>query len=224
MKTYIAELKKVFEENANPQNAEGQKAYMKNHFDFLGLSSPVRRELQKPFMVQKYLPDKEEMKQIVQQLWQEPYREYQYFAQELAQKYIKQPDIGDIDLYEYMIKHKSWWDTVDFIAAKLVGPYFKAFPERRKEIIESWLKSNNIWLQRSALLFQLKYKEKTDTDFLSYIIQTLLGSDEFFINKAIGWILREYAKTNPEWVRKFVAETPELDKLSKKEALRIINK
>ena len=220
---FITELKKVFEEQANPVNAAGQKAYMKNHFDFLGLSSPVRRDLQKPFLVKKYLPGKEEMMAIVRQLWQEPYREYQYFAQEFAYKYLDQIQSGDISLYEYMITHKSWWDTVDFIAPKLAASYFNTFPTQRKKVINKWLESDNIWLQRSAVLFQLKYKEETDTKLLAYIIQALLGSDEFFINKAMGWVLREYGKTNPRWVLNFVENTPELNKLSKREALRLIN-
>jgi len=222
--TFIDELKKVFEANAYPKNAEGQKAYMKNNFDFLGLSSPVRRQLQKPFLVQKYLPTKEDMKQIVVQLWNEPYREYQYFAQELAYQYLNNQEMDDIELYEYMIVHKSWWDTVDFIAPKLTGDYFNKFTDKQKPVIDKWLDSGNIWLQRSAVLFQLKYKEETDTELLAYIIQSLVGTNEFFVNKAIGWMLREYGKINPEWVIDFVKKNIELDKLSKREALRIIHK
>ncbi len=127
----------------------------------------------------------------------------------------------DILLYEYMITHKSWWDTVDFIAAVLVGAYFKAFPNKRNDITKRWMSSNNIWLQRSTLLFQLKYKETLDTEFLARTINNLLGSEEFFINKAIGWVLREYSKTNKDWVLKFAAKTS-LHSLSKREALRLI--
>ena len=121
-----------------------------------------------------------------------------------------------------MITHKSWWDTVDFIAANLVGPYFKSFPGQREKITGKWLSSNNMWLQRSVLLFQLKYKDSLDTDFLADTIHSLTGSEEFFINKAIGWILREYSKTNPQWVRQFVQATS-LHPLSKREGLRLIS-
>lgn len=107
------------------------------------------------------------------------------------------------------------------IATKLVGSYFKQHPQQITPKINQWISSNNIWLQRTALLFQLKYKEDLDTDLLRHIIEPLLGSDEFFINKAIGWILREYSRTDQDWVIDFV-EQHLLSKLSKKEALRLI--
>jgi 3-methyladenine DNA glycosylase AlkD len=167
------------------------------------------------------LPSKHELHKLVTSLWNLPERENQYVAQELARKYIRNIEEEDILLYEYMITHKSWWDTVDFIAAVLVGAYFKAFPHRRNDITKRWMSSNNMWLQRSTLLFQLKYKETLDTEFLAGTINNLLGSQEFFINKAIGWVLREYSKTNKDWVLQFAAKTS-LHSLSKREGLRLI--
>ena len=108
-----------------------------------------------------------------------------------------------------------------FLTAKLMGEYFKKFPEQRAIYVKKWIDSNNIWLQRRALLFQLKYKENLDTALLGSTISSLLGSKEFFINKAIGWILREYSKTNPNWVMEFACKSA-LGNLSKKEALRWI--
>jgi 3-methyladenine DNA glycosylase AlkD len=137
----------------------------------------------------------------------------------LALKYLKSQTKNDLKLYEYIITHKSWWDTVDFIASNLIGSYFKHFPHEKQTFIDKWLASENIWLQRTALLFQLKYKNQIDESLLKYIITNLLGSDEFFINKAIGWILREYSKTNPTWVTGFVTET-DLHPLNKREALK----
>ena len=128
----------------------------------------------------------------------------------------------DIDLFEYMVTNKSWWDTIDYIAPKLIGNYFKKFPEHRELYIQKWIASNHIWLQRSAILFQLKYKSDLDMKFLERIILSLNNTDEFFINKAIGWVLREYSRTNPNWVVEFVKKIP-LSNLSKKEALRLIN-
>ncbi len=221
MNTYINTLKSAFESHANSDIAIGQQAYMKNKFAFYGIKTPKRRKIQQPFLVKKYLPPKKELKQITTLLWKENKREYHYFAQEFVFKYSNQFQINDIELLEFMINNKSWWDTVDFIATKLVSSYFKQFPQERDKIIQRWLASNNIWLQRSALLFQLKYKDELDTAFLVYIIDSLLGSNEFFINKAIGWILREYSKTNPAWVIDFVNKTA-LSNLSKKEALRLI--
>ena len=99
--------------------------------------------------------------------------------------------------------------------------YFKLYPEQRQIYVKNWLASGNFWLQRSAILFQLKYKDQVDTEMLSHVITSLLGSKEFFINKAIGWMLREYSKTNPSWVVNF-AERHKLEKLSQKEALKLI--
>ena len=148
-------------------------------------------------------------------------KEFQYFAQDFTLKYSKQVEQQDIELFAYMISHKSWWDTVDFIATKLVGNYFKQFPEQRDYYVQKWLDSQNIWLQRSAVLFQLKYKNDLDTELLTLIIKSLQPSNEFFINKAIGWILREYSRSNPAWVQDFVAQN-QLSKLSAREALRLL--
>ena len=221
MNSFVKTIEAEFEKNANANIAEGQKAYMKNHFEFYGVKSEMRREIQKPFFLKRYLPPKSELENIVKYLWLRPQRELQYFTQELVFKYVKQLEEKDIELIEFMIVNKSWWDTIDYIAAKIVGGYFMSFPDKRDAIIEKWLASNNMWLQRSAILFQLKYKDKLDTEFLSYVINKLLGSNEFFINKAIGWVLREYGKTNPAWVVDFANKTA-LRNLSRKEALRII--
>ena len=106
-----------------------------------------------------------------------------------------------------MILNKSWWDTVDYIASNLVGVHFQKYPDLMYPVTEKWMNSGNIWLQRTSLLFQLKYKKKTDVMLMTNYIQQLQGSKEFFINKAIGWILREYSKTDGDWVRDYV-ETP----------------
>ena len=221
MGEYLATLRAEFERNANPKNATAQKAYMKNHFVFYGLTAPLRREIQKSFLIKSYLPPKKDLFKLVKKLWSFPQREYQMFGQELANKYSKQFIKSDIAILEYMVTHASWWDTVDFIAANPIGTYFRLYPEQRKKYVKKWLNSKNIWLQRSALLFQLKYKDQLDSTLLGETINRLLGSKEFFINKAIGWTLREYSKTNPKWVQQFVKVT-DLHNLSKREALRLM--
>ena len=218
---FINTLEIEFEKHKNAKIALEQKAYMRHQFQFYGLKATVRREIQKPFFIKEYLPQKSEIEHIIKTLWEKPEREYQHFAQELAFKYVKQLELKDINLFEFMVTNKSWWDTVDFIANKLMGEYFKTFPNQKEKYVTKWLKSDNIWLQRSALLFQLKYKNKIDTVLLSSTINSLLNSKEFFINKAIGWVLREYSRTNPNWVIEFVNNT-ELSTLSKKEALRLL--
>ncbi|WP_372944699.1 DNA alkylation repair protein [Muriicola sp.] len=218
---FIKTLDRLCAEKANAEIAAGQKAYMRHQFPFFGIKTPKRREIQRQMFQKEYLPSKEDGFEIIRKLWAKDERENQYIGQELGRKYIKEAEEQDVELYEYMITHKSWWDTVDFIASKLVGPYFRAFPENRDKITEKWMTSGNMWLQRTVLLFQLKYKEELDTEFLKKIITRLLGSREFFINKAIGWILREYSKTDPAWVKEFASHTP-LEPLSAKEGLRLI--
>lgn len=219
VKLIVAEFKK----HADPVNAQGQKAYMRNQFEYFGIKSPIRKEIQRPFLRKQALPSKKELPDIVKELWNLQQRELQYFAMELVSKYNRYFEEDDMALFEWMITHKSWWDTVDFIAPHLMGDYFKIFPEKRDEIVKRWINSGNIWLMRSSILFQLKYNDNLDTDFLTFVINSVYGSKEFFINKAIGWILRQYSKTNPQWVVDFVNRT-ELNPLSRREALKVINR
>ncbi|MBX6379368.1 MAG: DNA alkylation repair protein [Thermoflavifilum aggregans] len=222
MEDYLQILETEFRKNSNPQIALWQMAYMKNQFEFYGIKTPVRRKIQKPLLIRENLPPNDDLGKIVKILWEKPQREYQYFAQELTEKYIKQFDKRDIILFEFMILHKSWWDTVDYIATKLVGEYFKIYPEQRNISVEKWIHSNNIWLQRTSIFFQLNFGKEIDTGFLSYIICSLSVSNEFFITKAIGWILRQDSKINPDWMLNFTSNT-RLNKLSIKEATRLIN-
>lgn len=221
MNDFINTLENEFEKGGNPKLALQQKAYLRNQFEFFGMKATDRREIQKPFLIKAFLPNKTEAVGIIKTLWLKPQREFQYFSQELAFKYARDAEEQDIDLFEFMVVHKSWWDTVDYIATKLMGNYFKCFPEARRFYVDKWLKSDHLWLQRSGLLFQLKYKDELDTHLLSETITALLGSKEFFINKAIGWILREYSRTNPKWVMEFTEKTA-LHPLSKREATRLM--
>ncbi|CAG5080675.1 DNA alkylation repair protein [Parvicella tangerina] len=220
---YIDELRKLFEENKNKEIAVGQKAYLKDLFEFYGIKTPVRREMTKPFMAKAHLPSKKEAIAIVKECWNQPEREFQMFGLDLILKYSKKLDKEDISLLEWLVTHKSWWDTVDMLATKGVGDYFKKFPEERLKYVEKWCAQENIWLRRIAILFQLKYKKDTDLELLTNVIEKNLGSKEFFINKAIGWMLREYSRVDPLWVLGFVEDHPNLSNLSIKEATRLIN-
>jgi len=221
LEDFVETLTSEFQKNADSKIAGEQKAYMRGQFEYYGIKTPKRRQIQKPFLVKQFLPQKEEAIQIVKLLWNKPQRDYHYVAQELMLKYSRQMQEKDMAVFEYMVTNKSWWDTVDFVATKLMGAYFKIYPKRKKFYVEKWIKSDNIWLQRSALLFQLKYKEELDTELLAFTIESLLDSKEFFINKAIGWVLRDYSRVNPDWVLAYVHNTP-LNSLSKREALRLM--
>ena len=222
MNNYVQKVISTFRKHGDPNNKQYMKAYLKNKFDFMGIKSPARRLLSKAFLSKESLPPVEQIWPIIYAFWDLPEREFQYFAMELASRYSKLVEKDWINHYESLIISKSWWDTVDFIAATLIGHYFKLFPERIKSVTDSWMQSKNIWLQRTCLIFQLKYKDEVDTELLSSFIKKLSDSKEFFIAKAIGWSLREYSKRNPVWVLDFVQNNA-LQPLSKREAIRRIN-
>ena len=221
VKEFVNALEAEMLRCSDEKNALWQRNYMKGKFDYYGIRAPKLKEIEKPFIQKEFLPKKAELEILLKTLWQKPQREFQYVGIHLLYKFRKQIEIDDIKLFEYLITEKSWWDTVDGIAPKLVGDYFMKFPTQRDVYAEKWLNSDNIWLQRSCLICQLFYKEAVDTVFLSNVIERLLGSKEFFINKAIGWMLRQYSRTNPAWVVEFVSQT-DLHSLSRREALRLI--
>jgi len=216
-------LENLFRENANPENAFFMKKYMKEKFTFLGIKSPERRALTRAFYKNYNRPDINNIENVVRQLWKMEEREFQYFAMELVDKELKKMVRSDVQLFEYFVVNKSWWDTVDFIAANLVGKHLLNFPGLIEQMNKKWISSENMWLNRTALLFQLKYKNDMDAKLLKQNILKCRDSKEFFIRKAIGWVLREYSKTNPVWVSEFVDSTT-LSPLSKREALKWINR
>lgn len=223
MDPFIASLQSEFIRHGNAEIARSQKAYMKHRFEFFGILTPLRRTLQKPFLEEAFLPPKPKLAPLVKQLWDLPQRDLHLFGQELTERYIRLPEKQDLTLYEHMLTHNSWWDTVDFISPKLVGSWFRNFPEKREIVIDRWLGTNNIWLHRCALLFQLYYRDHLDRNLLEHVIRSLQGSREFFINKAIGWILRQYSRTDADWVIQFTNRI-NLHPLSRREALRSIEK
>jgi 3-methyladenine DNA glycosylase AlkD len=214
---YTDEIMRLFSANAVQENADPMQQYMRNQFPFLGIRTPLRKELTRQLVGTYGLP--EEWRPVVRELWVLPEREYQYVALDLLHRLRKQLMSNDIQLLEELITSKSWWDTVDTLAGTLVGFHFRMYPELIRPHVEKWLGSDSIWLQRTAILFQLKYKEQTDVPLLFHTIRACADSREFFLQKAIGWALREYAKTDPEAVLGFV-ETEKLAPLSQREALK----
>ena len=217
LNTLINELRK----NKNREIAKGQEKYMRNKFEFLGVKTPLKNELLKIHFKKFGKPDKELMNDYAIFLWKQPEREFQYIAINLYEKIMKQFEPEDIHILEYMIENKSWWDSVDGIV-RLNKVYFQKFPELVKEHTGRWINSDNFWFQRSALIFQLNYREKMDKDLMFKYIKKVAHSKEFFVQKAIGWILRQYSKFEPKTVIEFVKNN-ELATLSKREALKIIN-
>ena len=220
MHTYVAALKRLFEQNANPAQAGPMKKYMRDQFEYLGIKTPESVALQKEFYSQYGLPAITELDAILRELWALPQREFQYVAVGLLGRCEGQLPAKFINTIEYLIVTKSWWDTVDSIAGGTVGVHFLRFPEVREKYLSKWRASDNFWLRRTTILFQLGYKQNTDFDLLCEIICENLGSKEFFINKAIGWALRQYARTDPKAVKNFVNATKQLSPLSRREAMK----
>lgn len=218
---YTQYVIEVFSEQHDPETAAPMAKYMKGKFDYFGIKSPLRREISKPFLVKTNLPPLDDVPNIMQELWGQPQRELQYFALELLQRYEKIAPLNWIDLYERLITQKSWWDTVDGLAASQVGSHFKKFPEQISSYTQKWMKSENMWLQRTCLIFQLKYRDQTDFDLMKSFIIPLADSKEFFIRKAIGWALRQYSRTNAQAIVDFVANQS-MSNLSSREALRLL--
>jgi len=219
MHPYVASLKTLFEQNADPTQAAPMKKYMRDQFEYLGIKTPKNIALQKEFFAERGFPLLSELEPVLRDLWSLPQREFQYVAVGLLGRFNKQIPAKFIKTIEHMIITKSWWDTVDSIAGGTLGVHFRRFPDVREKYLAKWRASDNFWLRRATILFQLNYKKETDFDLLCKIICENLDSKEFFINKAIGWSLRQYARVDPKAVTKFVKSTP-LHPLSRREAMK----
>lgn len=216
----INTLVSTLRENSIEENIIPMEKYMKNNFKFLGIKSVERRELSKGFLrKEKDIINWEE----VFYLWELEEREFQYIALDYLKARKKFLKIDDLENLLKLAKKKPWWDTIDLLAP-LVGEAIFDFKDKNKLMLDL-SKDENMWLKRIAILHQLKFKEDTDEKLLEEIIKNNFGSKEFFINKAIGWILREYSKTNKIWVRKFLDEYKDvLSPLSIREGSKILEK
>ena len=195
----IEGLKKNFEKRANEDNAIQMAKYLRNQFVFYGLKSHARRDAYQQIL-------KDEKKQIdwdlLDQAWNDKHREMQYFVCDYLlamEKYVSYDDLFKIEHY---VRTKQWWDTIDSLM-KLYG-YVGLKDQRVDQLMLDWSKDPDKWVRRVAIEHQLLRKDKMNTTLLSQILENNLESDEFFINKAIGWALRDYSKTNPEWLSDFI--------------------
>jgi 3-methyladenine DNA glycosylase AlkD len=209
------DMRAAFTARRDTTYARWIEAYMRHQFPFLGLKSHVRHLVQKPF-----LPHLE--KKMVHILWSEPEREFQYTALDLLLE--TGFEANDLPLLQELITSRSWWDTVDTLATKHCGLFFRAFPDSQKTVF-TWLTHENLWLRRSALLFQLRYKEATDETLLFNSCRRCASDPNPFIQRAIGWTLREYSKTAPRRVKSFLQhEQRRLSCLTIREASQYLQK
>lgn len=214
----------ALEENASKELALPMESYMRGKFKFLGLKAPLRKKVLKNNFSHSNVKDKAHLKVIILELWESPYRECQYCAIEMARSNVKLFDVEDIEFFERLIITKSWWDTVDHIAANIVGPLLADLPRDTWRYSEKWILSDNLWLQRTAIIFQLFYKKDTDFTLLTDNILATLENKDFFIRKAAGWALRQYSRSNKHAVIQFIEDYRDvLSPLTIKEALKLLD-
>ncbi|MDG5787409.1 DNA alkylation repair protein [Evansella sp. AB-P1] len=217
---YENELTNIFSNGRNKEHQGPMEKYMKNKFPFLGIKTPERKLLLKEFYTKTKILEKKELpEKFLREVWSWPEREYQYAVISMLLAKPQWLKAEHVPWLEELITTKSWWDTIDTIASNVVGPLFLRSPHLIETYIDQWKVAENFWLKRTAILFQLKYKEKTNEELLFHIIQLNREDNEFFIRKAIGWALREYSKTAPEKVEAFIQQEP-LSNLSVREGMK----
>ena len=218
-KEYLGKLLVLFDQHADEGNAVPMKKYMREQFDYYGVKAPLRKSLVKEFVKKHGRLAGDELKMFSRLAFRENHREIQYALGDLIIPIAKKLDPSFLPLFKELIQTKSWWDTVDFIAPHFVGKILLNYPDLIANYPEKWIESDNIWLQRSAILYQLHYKEKIDAERLFRYILRRADSKEFFVQKAAGWTLRQYSKFNAKEVIHFI-NSHDLASLTKKEGLK----
>ncbi len=220
----VDRLRSAFETEADAEWAVGAAAYMRSQFPFLGVRTPARRRLAKvalaglPTLSQSHLTESR-LAATARALWQQPEREFQYAGCDLLAKHITVTGPGFIEVVHELVVTKAWWDTVDTLAAHAAGPLVRRHPQLTAAM-DDWIRSDDIWVARTALLHQLTFGVDTDGDRLFEHCRLRAGDSEFFIRKAIGWALRTYAAHEPDRVAEFLLDTPSLSPLSIREATK----
>ena len=217
------DFNKLYEEmiqHKNEEQAQRMSKYMLNKFEYIGIKTPERREIFKNFF-KEYKNEEKIDWEFVNKCWENKYREFQYVGADYLKNMKDKLTIDDIPKFKQLILEKSWWDTIDNLDMTIGALALK--DSNVNKILMEWSLDENIWLRRIAIDHQLLRKEKTDIELLEKILKNNLEQTEFFINKAIGWALRDYSKTNPEWVKTFIEKNREnMAKLSIKEASKYL--
>ena len=217
------DFNKLYEEmirHKNEEQAQKMSKYMLNKFEYIGIKTPERRKIFKNFF-KEYKNEEKIDWEFVNKCWENKYREFQYVAADYLKNMKDKLTIDDIPKFKRLILEKSWWDTIDNLDMTIGALALK--DSNVNKILLEWSLDENIWLKRIAIDHQLLRKEKTNTELLEKILKNNLGQTEFFINKAIGWALRDYSKISPEWVKNFIEKNKEnMAKLSIKEASKYL--
>lgn len=217
-------IENQLQEARNEDKALGMKAYMKGQYEYFGITSPERKLIFKSLWSEHKEELSKQWKPLSTDLWSRQEREFHYIAMDLVRKIERSLGPDDLETIEFLIVNKSWWDTVDFLATHGIGQILKSNTELRDKTIDRYINSDHMWLQRTALIFQLFYKSDTDRDLLAALVEHTFGSKEFFINKASGWALRQYSKVDPHFVKEFIAlHRPSMSNLTIREASKYLS-
>lgn len=221
MHPFLRPLAEQFASHADADEAAKMRAYLKGHFPFFGIKTPARRELMRAHLAEHGAPAVEELVAIARSAWAQPQREFHHVGVDLVQKAARKLGPEHLPWVEELVVTKSWWDTVDALAIHVAGPVLKRDARERKAWSKRWCNSTDLWLVRTSIIFQARYKQDTDTDLLFANITKHAAHPDFFIRKGIGWALRQHARTDPDAVRAFVgAHRDVLSPLSVREATK----
>jgi 3-methyladenine DNA glycosylase AlkD len=213
-------LTPAYQRAADPARAVAMRAYMRDQFPFLGIPAPRQRQLGREVLAGLASPAEADLREVCTACWHLPEREYQYFACDWLRRHAGICSAGFLATARQLITTRSWWDTVDILATRVVGTLVRRHPQL-VSTMDEWADDDNIWLVRTAILHQLTYRDATDADRLFRYCLARSGHPDFFIRKAIGWALRQYARTAPDAVRGFLAaQGSRLSPLSVREAAK----
>lgn len=216
-------VRAALEVQADPEKAAGMQAYMKTEMLFYGVQKPGRVQIMRQLKKQFVPETRDAYERLVQALWNLPHREEKYLAQAVATTFKSFVVPESLPLYRRMITEGAWWDFVDETATHMIRPLVIGYPEEVWPVVDTWIDDENMWLRRAAIICQVGAKDATDSDRLFRFCERRAHETEFFIRKAIGWALREYAKTDPSTVAQFMREhQSELSGLSYREASKHI--
>ncbi len=217
-------LRQGLHENRDPTKAPGMQRYMKSEMPYLGIQAPILKKLNRELFKAYPLGTQEDWLNTILSIWRDAdFREERYSAISLAglKTYVEFLDLKALPCLEEMIVTGAWWDYVDAIASRTISIMLSRHPEQMRSQMLDWATSSDIWKRRTSIICQLRFKSATDVPLLLACIEPSVEQDEFFLRKAIGWALREYAKTDPAAVIAYVKENAHrLSQLSKREALR----
>ncbi|MBS2938265.1 DNA alkylation repair protein [Nocardioides sp. J2M5] len=227
--TYVAAVRAALAEAGDPARAAQQQAYMKSALPFVGLGAPALSAVLKPVLLDHRFVDRAQWEAAVLELWDDAtHREEWYAAVALLRHRAYGPwlDADLLPLLEQLVRDGAWWDVVDEIAGHVVGQVLLDHRSEATAVVDAWaVDPDSLWVRRTAMLAQLRHREQTDTDLLERVLAANLDDTafgrEFFVRKALGWALRQHARTDPDWVRRFVRTyDARLSGLSRREALK----